>query len=130
MTDREKAVVMAYTGIAMLAGEKLGVYYRYVEGLLGRPVLTHELGSSSVQAEIAARAREDFVALCQEDGSPVAAGIGGTRGEHDYRSWWYQCGVCGCPVDYGDHYCRRCGRAIRWQERQTTLDSEKGRGTG
>lgn len=130
MTDREKAVVMAYTGIVMLAEDRLEVYYKYIEGLLGQPVMTHELALGSTMDKIKAAAREDFIALCQEDGSPVAAGIGGTRGAHGHRTWWYQCGVCGCPVDYGDHYCRRCGRGIRWQERQTTLDSEKGRGTG
>lgn len=27
VTDREKAIVMAYTGYTMLAGDKLGIYY-------------------------------------------------------------------------------------------------------
>ena len=31
MTDREKAIVMAYTGIAMLTGEKFPIFHEYVE---------------------------------------------------------------------------------------------------
>ena len=30
MTDREKAIVMAYTGYAMLVGEKMQIYYDYL----------------------------------------------------------------------------------------------------
>lgn len=35
MTDREKAIVMAFTGVTMLAGEKLEVFYKYAEELKG-----------------------------------------------------------------------------------------------
>ena len=27
---------------------------------------------------------------------------------------WFAC-RCGTPVNYGDQYCRMCGRRIRWQ---------------
>ena len=43
MTDREKAVVMAFTGVCMLEGERFGVYHKYIEDIIGRPVFTHEL---------------------------------------------------------------------------------------
>ena len=31
MTDREKAIVMAYTGVTMLKDDKLQIFYKYVE---------------------------------------------------------------------------------------------------
>jgi len=35
--------------------------------------------------------------------------------DHDaHGSWWYQCGKCKMPIDYGDRFCRRCGRAVKW----------------
>ena len=38
MTDRERAIVMAYTGIVMLCGDKLDIFYEYVSEKLGRPI--------------------------------------------------------------------------------------------
>ena len=26
---------------------------------------------------------------------------------------WFRCG-CGTPVNYGDKFCRMCGREIKW----------------
>lgn len=63
MTDREKAIVMAYTGIAMLQGDKLGEFYAYLAELYGRPVYTHEIATLNIQE----RATKDFIALCRED---------------------------------------------------------------
>ena len=48
MTDREKAIVMAYTGVCMMTGDKLSVFYEYVESIMGRPVYTHEMGTKVV----------------------------------------------------------------------------------
>lgn len=69
MTDREKAIVMAYTGITMLNGDKFDIFHQYVEEKLGRPVFTHEMGLDLVAEEIKKAAREDFLGLCerQED---------------------------------------------------------------
>lgn len=65
MTDREKAIVMAYTGIVMLKGDKFKVFHGYVEELMGRPVFTHEL--LSLHNEIEERSRPDFIRLCREE---------------------------------------------------------------
>ena len=62
MTDREKAIVMAYTGYCMLAGDKLKVFYEYVGELLGRSVYTHEF----VDPDIQEKATNDFYKLCKE----------------------------------------------------------------
>ena len=73
MTDREKAIVMAYTGYAMLAGSKLDVFYKYCEEKLGRPVFTHELADEQIQNAITEAAKEDFIKLCKDDTPAVDA---------------------------------------------------------
>lgn len=65
MTDKEKAIVMAYTGTAMLAGKKLDVFYHYIAGLMGRPIFTHELADKEIWNELKEKSREDFINLCR-----------------------------------------------------------------
>lgn len=65
MIDREKAIVEAYTGFVMLTGDKIGIFYKYVEEKLGRPIMTHELASKEVQEAIRNAAWDDFVELCK-----------------------------------------------------------------
>ena len=65
MTDAERAIIMAYTSICMLTDDKLGIFYSYVEELLGRPVWTHELAIKEIQEEIKERSKSDFIALCR-----------------------------------------------------------------
>lgn len=80
MTNREKAIVMAYTGFAMLCGNQLSIFYKYVEELFGRPVYTHEL--PALADEIQRRSKPDFIKLCAsdngwtrvEDGLPTESG--------------------------------------------------------
>lgn len=69
MTDREKAIIMAYTGICMLTGDKLSVFYEYVESIMGRPIYTHEMAIKAVDDEIKEKARPDFIALCADESS-------------------------------------------------------------
>lgn len=64
MTDREKAIVMAYTGIVMLKGDKFNVFHTYVEELFGREVYTHEF--LSLHEQIKERSKDDFLKLCEE----------------------------------------------------------------
>lgn len=64
MTDREKAIVMAYTGVCMLTGDKFQIFHKYVEDLLGRPVWTHDIGW--LENEIKEKSKNDFMALCAE----------------------------------------------------------------
>ena len=64
MTKRECAVVMAYTGIAMLKGDDLFHFYDYISGIIGRPVYTHEI-PSVVDYYRDTRIRDDFLALCR-----------------------------------------------------------------
>ena len=68
MTDREKAVVMARTGICMLTGDKMGVFYQYLNELYGRPVYTHEIPLLDIKE----RASLDFLKLCEEEQPDVS----------------------------------------------------------
>lgn len=61
MTDREKAIVMAYTGICMLEGDDLSAFYEYLNELYGRPVFTHEI----VTLDVKERSKKDFLNLCR-----------------------------------------------------------------
>ena len=65
MTDRERAIVMAYTGVVMLAGDKLHIFYEYVAEKAGRPVWTHEFREEMLKE----LSREDFFGLCS--GKPI-----------------------------------------------------------
>lgn len=67
MTDREKAIVMAYTGVTMLKDDKLQIFYKYVEEIMGRPIWTHEM--VQLADEIKEKSKADFMALCAEEGS-------------------------------------------------------------
>lgn len=67
MTDREKAIVMAHTGICMLTGDKFQIFHKYVEDIMGRPVWTHEMALDSIADEIMAKSKDDFIALCVDE---------------------------------------------------------------
>ena len=67
MTDKEKAIVMAYTGTCMLTGDKFSIFHEYVEHIMGRPVCTHELAIKEIADEIKEKAKADFIALCAWD---------------------------------------------------------------
>lgn len=65
MTDREKAIVTAYTGVVMLAGDKFPIFHKYIEDIMGRPVFTHELASEAIWEEIKKKSEKDFIDLCK-----------------------------------------------------------------
>lgn len=65
MTIRECAIIEAYTGICMCAGERRGEFYKYVAEIMGRPVYTHEFADKKIQDEITEKSKPDFVKLCQ-----------------------------------------------------------------
>jgi len=64
MTNRECAIVMAYTGITMLSGDNLKYFYDYVSEILGEPVFTHEFYTRA--NEIKEKSKPDFLQLCAE----------------------------------------------------------------
>jgi len=65
MTDREKAIVMAYTGACMLTGYKFQIFHKYVEEIMGRPIWTHEM--AQLADDIKEKSKDDFMALCADE---------------------------------------------------------------
>lgn len=114
MTDREKAIVMARTGICMLAGEKFKIFHEYIEELMGRPVQTIEM--ARLEDEIKNRADKDFIKLCED---PEQGRW--TREEHPdamptFTVAW-RCSVCGEDQSYGESaYCPNCGARMEDKE--------------
>ena len=64
MTNKEKLIVSAYTGILMVEWSE---FHQFIEKLLGRPILTHEFDNEEVIEEILANVKDDFMKLCEED---------------------------------------------------------------
>ena len=62
MTKKECAIIMAYTGCCMLTGEDLLIFHKYVDEIMNRPLLTHEIGILS--DEIKEKSKNDFIKLC------------------------------------------------------------------
>lgn len=119
MTDKEKAIVMAYTGVCMLSGDKFKIFHEYVENIMGRPVYTHEIAITAVVDEIKKNAKADFIALCAEQEPKTGHWI-----EKDDNL--YECSECGQYIYSETEYdllefhafCGRCGaKMIEPQER-------------
>lgn len=66
MTDREKAIVEAFTGVCMLTGEKRNVFNKYVNEVMGKPIYTQEFDYNYIQEELKEKSKDDFVKLCRE----------------------------------------------------------------
>lgn len=58
MTKREAAIVAAYTGY--LIGD-FNEMHKYIEEIMERPILTHEMGNNHIIQEIQDRAKKDFI---------------------------------------------------------------------
>ncbi|MBQ7013351.1 MAG: hypothetical protein IJN11_05485 [Oscillospiraceae bacterium] len=114
MTDREKAIAMAYTGICFLQGDKLGTFYEYVRELLGKPVYTHEL--PKYLDELKEKSRPDFMRLCEEDTKPITHArwekvgeIGSAYRCTNCRSIISMYGSAQTPDAVGWYHCNHCG---------------------
>ena len=109
MTDREKVVVMAYTGVAMVQGDKLDLFYEYVAELFGRPVFSHEIGI--LAEEIKERSKPDFLRICAGEDPEDRRGEWIPDDEltlDPARPWWY-CSHCGERTGIKTKYCPECG---------------------
>jgi hypothetical protein len=94
MTDREKAILG-------LECHKAGFY----EECLKCPY--HDDGCETTLCN-------DAIALLQEQ-EPVEPRVAnGGLPDNDHGTWWYECGLCGTPVDPCDEYCRKCGKKVKW----------------
>lgn len=64
MTQYEKLVVSAYTGVLMT---KIDDYQNFVEQTLGRPVMTVELGDRRIKEALKEKLQQEFLRLCKEE---------------------------------------------------------------
>lgn len=60
MTKREAAIVSAYTGFRIGDWNET---HKYIEEIMGRPILSHELGSPKIRIEMKKRSKQDFVSI-------------------------------------------------------------------
>lgn len=127
MTDREKAIVMAYTGICMLSGDKFNIFHKYVEDIMGRPVYTHEMAIKAVDNEIKEKSKADFIALCAEQEPKTGHWKSFTHSAYhgiddDGEPIWrevkvYHCNLCDRRTVIKENYCPNCGaRMVEPQE--------------
>lgn len=63
MTKREAAIVSAYTGY--LIGD-IDEAHKYIEEIMGRPIVTHELYGDDIWKELRKKSRKDFRAIVVE----------------------------------------------------------------
>ena len=135
MTDREKAIVMAYTGVCTLKGDKFNIFHQYIEELMGRPVYTHEMGF--LEYEIKEKAKEDFVKLCEAEEfcQVMKDTVKESKKQHNQRPVIYESDgdadgfpvydMARCPncdtlimddeANWGEPYCMKCGQALKWE---------------
>lgn len=123
MTDREKAVVMAYTGLVMLTGNKFDIFHEYVEKIMGRPVFIHEF--PTCEKEIKERAKYDFLALCAEEDPERQHGEWRDFSDEGY----VECPFCEHATTCDDnieelHYCFFCGASLSKKEGGTNEDCD------
>lgn len=108
MTDREKAIVMAYTGITMLMGDKFDIFHKYVEEIMCRPVFTHELAICA--EEIKEKTKPDFLKLCAEEGQGnTAEWLPDDELSFDPARPWWKCSNCCERTGIRTQYCPDCG---------------------
>ena len=62
MTETEKIIVSAYTGILMCDVDDV---HHYIEQKMGRPIYTHELGLKWLQDAIHRAVKQDFLDVCR-----------------------------------------------------------------
>ncbi len=122
MTDREKAIVMAHTGICMLTGDKFQIFHKYVEDIMGRPIWTHEIGW--LADAIKEKSKADFMALCADESNSQEQETGHWI-PHVNGIWieYYECSKCGKVHDIQSNYCEKCG--IKMVEPQTENENKE-----
>ena len=64
MTDRERAIVMAYTGYVMLTNGNTEKFLDYVEEKTGKRIKLDDMRYKEVSDKISQSAMKDFIDLC------------------------------------------------------------------
>lgn len=61
MTQEERLIVSAYTGILMTDFSK---FHKYCEGVMKRPIWTHEFVNNEFWQELKEKVKNNFIKLC------------------------------------------------------------------
>lgn len=64
MTDKERAIVMAYTGYVMLTNKNTEKFLDYVEEKTGERIKLEDMRYKDVSDKISQSAMKDFIDLC------------------------------------------------------------------
>lgn len=64
MTKEECVIVTAFTGVSMLQGKDIGLFYEYAEGKFGYPIMTHDMASEKFWEKLKHESENDFFDLC------------------------------------------------------------------
>jgi predicted nucleotidyltransferase len=64
MTDRERAIVMAYTGYVMLTNGNTEKFLDYVQEKTGKRINLDDMRYKEVSDKISQSAMKDFIDLC------------------------------------------------------------------
>lgn len=125
MTDREKAIVMAYTGVCMLKGDKLSVFYDYVEEIMGSRLDAIQI--AMLENNIKYRSKHHFLKLCAENepqNAELLEKIKQLELERDAMKKtikeYFGCEQCKHFVDeaeYVSNDCMDCVRRSNWEWR-------------
>lgn len=116
MTDREKAIVTAYTGVLMLDWSK---FHEWVEFFMDQPVFLHEFASPAFLGSLKEKVKPEFLALCGpeeegewlDDGPDYKCSKCGTRFSDEivFIQWEY---------DLPKH-CPECGMKMKTRQEDT-----------
>lgn len=63
LTKEQANIISAYTGF--LVGD-FGDMHEYIEKVMGRPVLTHEMGNTKFMQSLREKVKEDLYSICYE----------------------------------------------------------------
>lgn len=63
MTKHEAAVIMAYTGVVMLKGDDISVFWKYCKSIYGRAIWTREY--PTLAEKIKDLSKKDFIEICK-----------------------------------------------------------------
>lgn len=121
MTQEEKIIVSAYTGVLMCDFDDL---HEYIQKKFGRPVFTHELADKGIQKEIKEMSKEEFLEICNREEPEWKKGkwirIGRTN---IYGGYELECSICGDKVMVQnierELYCRNCGARMKGTDDET-----------
>ena len=119
MTNKEKAIVMAFTGVCMLTADKFNFFHEYVEHIMHRPVYVHEMGNPAIERQIKEKAKVDFEALCKEEDPKIGYWAEEIDNDRRWDRIRFYCSECGEWQTYGKtNYCPNCGAKMQKEDEE------------